>query len=156
MPAALSVRRFHRHACAIGRIALGVLFAWAGAAKLADPRAFAAALSRFDFLPEASLPVIAIGLPLLEIAAGAGAALDRRWALPAILGMLLCFIAFLGAAWLSGIDVDCGCFGAAETQARDAVRTALARNGLLIAGAGWLIRARGGRGQPSTESEDTK
>lgn len=131
-----------KHARTFGRIALGLLFVWAGATKLSAPRAFAATISRFDLVPESALPVLAIGLPLIELIAGLGAAAGRRDSLHVILAMLVLFSAVLGYAFLSGIDVDCGCFGPADGEAHEAVRTALMRDILLIPVTVWLLPAR--------------
>lgn len=142
------------------RIALGLLFVWAGATKLLAPRDFAAAISRFDLVPEPALPAIAIGLPLIELVAGLGAVTGRRGALLAILAMLALFLTVLGSAFLSGIDVDCGCFGPAEGESLDAVRTALLRDILLTLVTVWLLlgdrRGRGTSvpGEKTTESEE--
>jgi len=75
--AAASAIGLGKHTLACGRIALGLLFVWAGATKLSAPRAFAATISGFDLVPESALPVLAIGLPLIELIAGLGATADQ-------------------------------------------------------------------------------
>jgi uncharacterized membrane protein YphA (DoxX/SURF4 family) len=139
VPETLSGSMLRSHVRTGARIALGLLFVWAGVTKLLGPRAFAAAVSRFDIVPEPALPVVAIGLPLIELAAGLGAVTGRRGALHAILAMLALFSLVLGFAFLSGLDVDCGCFGPDDNESLDAVRTALLRDFALILVTGWLL-----------------
>jgi Methylamine utilisation protein MauE len=97
--------------------------------------------------PKSALPVLAIGLPLIELIAGLGAAAGRRDSFHVILAMLVLFSAVLGYAILSGIDVDCGCFGPGDGAADEGVRTALLRDILLILVTFWLLlEDRRGRG----------
>jgi amino acid permease len=117
VPVTLSDARLRSQARNGVRIALGLLFVWSAATKLLAPRAFAAAISRFDLVPEPALPVVSIGLPLIELVAGLGAVAGRRGALRAILAMLALLSVALGYAFLSGIDVNCGCFGPGDGAA---------------------------------------
>jgi uncharacterized membrane protein YphA (DoxX/SURF4 family) len=52
------------------RIALALLFIYAGTGKLIDPKAFARTIFHFGVVPESLLPVVAIGLPAAEVLAG--------------------------------------------------------------------------------------
>ena len=54
------------------RLTLAGVFIYAGFIKLLDPRAFAHAIAQYDLVPEALLPLVAIGLPALELLAGLG------------------------------------------------------------------------------------
>ncbi|RXM22016.1 DoxX family membrane protein, partial [Citrobacter sp. AAK_AS5] len=54
------------------RISLAALFLYGGGIKLLDPKAFARTISAHDLVPEPLLPVVAIGLPLVETIAGLG------------------------------------------------------------------------------------
>jgi uncharacterized membrane protein YphA (DoxX/SURF4 family) len=116
----------------IVRMALAVLFIYAGVTKLFDPKAFAAIISAYDLVPEALLPFLAVGLPLIETVAGLALLLDRPWGLPLITGLLVLFVLVLGYGILGDLDVDCGCFGAEELDKRAALRAAFYRDLVLI------------------------
>jgi uncharacterized membrane protein YphA (DoxX/SURF4 family) len=129
------------------RLALGCLFIYAGLIKLLDPRAFAHALAQFDLAPDQLLPVLAVGLPALELLAGAGLIFEVRGSLGLITALLSLFLLALGyAAWME-MDIDCGCFTAAELNAKTGVKTALMRDLFLAAALSFLFwwRRRGQR-----------
>ncbi len=120
------------------RFVLGGLFAWAGIVKLTDPRAFAATMSRFDLVPEPLLPVAAIGLPLVEIAAGVGLMVGLPRSLAAVFLLLVMFIAVLWYGILQGLEFDCGCFSLAEQEEHGTLWTAFWRDWLMLAGVVYL------------------
>ena len=115
------------------RFGLALLFLYGGAIKLMDPKAFARIISAYQLVPEPLLPVVAVGLPLLETLAGLALLFEIRGGLAVISGLLGLFIAVLGYGILMDLDVDCGCFGAADLARRDALRQAFTRD-LLMAG----------------------
>lgn len=122
------------------RWTLAGLFIWAGVLKLTDPPAFAVIINDFGLVPGWSVMPIAIGLPVLEIAAAIGLVFDVRGSLAVITGLLGLFIAILGyAVWL-GLDIDCGCFGPEdpETRAYSSLRTSLHRDLAMAAGVFFL------------------
>jgi len=106
--------RFARHLPWVVRIALAIVFLWAGWAKLIDPSRFFGALLGYDLpISESVLRFIAVTLPWLECLCGA-ALLVNVWPetvrpLTLFLGGL--FVALLSQALLRGLNVDCGCFG---------------------------------------------
>mgnify|MGYP002153768423 CR=1 FL=1 len=112
---------------------LGGLFIWAGAVKLADPKAFARSIDAFGLVPEVLLPPVAVALPVLELLVGV--AVVRRWrgGLAGMAALLLLFIGVLGYAMGQQLDVDCGCFSVAEQQGHTSVRTAFWRDLLMLA-----------------------
>ena len=116
----------------IVRLGLAALFIYAGVTKLLDPKAFARIVSAYGIVPEAILPVVAIGLPLLETVAGIGLLLDIRGSLAVISGLLGLFIFVLEFGILKDLDVDCGCFGAEELAQQGSLRQALYRDLVLI------------------------
>src|SRR5512135_3569246 len=65
------------------RAVLGGVFVWAGLTKLVEPRAFARVIDQYGLLPEDLLPLVAIGLPVLELLTGAGVVLGFRRSLDA-------------------------------------------------------------------------
>jgi uncharacterized membrane protein YphA (DoxX/SURF4 family) len=114
------------------RIALAGLFIYGGVTKLFDPKAFAATISAYDLVPEAFLPVVAIGLPLIETIAGAALVFDRPWGLHLITGLLALFVFVLGYGILGDLNVDCGCFGAEDLKKQAGLREAFYRDLVLI------------------------
>jgi hypothetical protein len=112
-------------------MALAALFIYGGVIKLFAPKAFAATISAYDLVPEALLPLLAVGLPLIETIAGLALLLDRPWGLHLITGLLVLFVFILGYGILGDMDVDCGCFGAEELDKRAALRTAFYRDLIL-------------------------
>ncbi len=116
----------------IGALALILL----GAAwhKLSEPNMFLSALAAYRLLPQSLLDVAARGIPLLEIALGAGILV------PATRSVALVGVALLmtGYALAIGINlargrsyIDCGCGGAAHPLSWGL----LVRNGVLAAAA---------------------
>jgi uncharacterized membrane protein YphA (DoxX/SURF4 family) len=114
------------------RIALAALFIYGGVTKLFDPKAFAATISAYDLVPEAFLPVIAIGLPLIETIAGAALVFDHPWGLHLITGLLALFVFVLGYGILGDLNVDCGCFGVEDLNKQAGLRQAFYRDLVLI------------------------
>ena len=129
---------------------LAFLFIYGGSLKLMDPKAFAATLSHYDLIPEMLLPVVAIGLPALEVAAGAALLFNVSWGLTVITGLLVLFVAVLGYGILSDLNVDCGCFGPEEIAGRQSLRQAFIRDLFLIGAASLLYYTRRTRAQRET------
>jgi uncharacterized membrane protein YphA (DoxX/SURF4 family) len=136
------------------RLALGGLFVYAGLIKLLDPRGFAHAIAQFDLAPDQLLPLLAVGLPALELLAGVGLICERRGSLTAIAILLGLFLLALSYAVWMEMDIDCGCFTVEELNARTGVKTALVRDLFLAGGLGFLFwwRRRAGRA-PNLASE---
>jgi uncharacterized membrane protein YphA (DoxX/SURF4 family) len=122
----------------LARWALGAVFVYAGTVKLMDPGGFATVISRYGMAPEFLIPVAALGLPTLELVAGAGLLLDLKGSLSAIFAMLLLFAAVLWFGALNGLDIDCGCFSSSELAEQDSLRQALHRDLIMLAAAVYL------------------
>jgi hypothetical protein len=116
----------------IVRMALAGLFIYGGVIKLLNPRAFAVIIAAYDLVPESLLPILAVGLPLIETIAGLALLLDRPWGLHLITGLLVLFVFTVGYGILGDLDVDCGCFGAWELDKQAALRAAFYRDLVLI------------------------
>jgi len=114
------------------RVSLAVLFLYGGVMKLIDPRAFARTISGYDLVPEMLLPVIAVGLPIIETVAGFGLLLDIRGSLTAIASLLGLFVLVLGYGIAMDINVDCGCFGAGDLDKRASLARAFWRDVVLV------------------------
>lgn len=102
-----------------GRIALAVIFLWAGIAKVREPwLQFAVAIESFKIVPETWLEPIARILPWCEIALGVVLipGILARWFSLITTGMLAWFL-FIGVrAAAKGLTVDCGCFGSGHGE----------------------------------------
>jgi uncharacterized membrane protein YphA (DoxX/SURF4 family) len=116
----------------IVRMALAALFIYGGVFKLFDSKAFAAAISAYNLVPDALLPVIALGLPLIETIAALALVFDRSWGLHLITGLLVLFVFVLGYGILGDLDVDCCCFGVEDLDKQAGLRAAFHRDLVLI------------------------
>ncbi len=114
------------------RIALAGLFIYAGFIKLLGPKAFAHAIAQYALVPDGLLPLVAIGLPALELLAGLGLIFEVRGSLTTIFILLLLFLAVLGYAVWENLDIDCGCFTVEDLNAQAGVKTAFLRDLWLI------------------------
>lgn len=121
------------------RCLLVILFLWAGAGKLLDPRAFAGKLDAFGLVPEAWLVGVALALPLLELFAALAVALRWRSGLPLMAALLLLFIGVLRYGVLAGLEVDCGCFSLGEQAEHTSLREAFWRDWLMLLGVAYLV-----------------
>ena len=74
---------------------LSFVFLYAGATKLADPKAFAALIDAYGIVPDPLLMPVAVGLPLLEVVAAIGLMADVRGSLGIISG----FMAYSSPFW---------------------------------------------------------
>ena len=121
------------------RWGLGLIFIYAGGSKLLAPKAFARVISGYDLVPDPLLPVVAIGLPALELLAGVGLIFKIRGSLSVISGLLLLFMAILGYGIWQDLDVDCGCFTPEELAEKDGLKRAFYRDLAMMAGALFLF-----------------
>jgi uncharacterized membrane protein YphA (DoxX/SURF4 family) len=114
------------------RLGLACIFIYAGFVKLLDPRAFAQAIAQYELIPETLLPLVAVGLPALELLAGVGLIFEVRGSLTIIALLLLIFLVILGYAIWHNLDIDCGCFTADELDAQHGLVTAFRRDLIMI------------------------
>jgi hypothetical protein len=124
------------------RLSLAVIFIYAGLIKLLNPWAFAHAIAQYDLVPEALLPLVAVGLPALELLAGLGLIFEVRGSLTIIAILLLIFLVILGYAVWHNLDIDCGCFTADELDAQRSVSTAFWRDLIMMGATFFLYRWR--------------
>ncbi len=133
------------------RISLACIFIYAGVVKLLHPQAFAHALAQFDLLPDGLLPILALGLPAVELLAGLGLVFDLRFCLTAILVMLTGCLLILGYAIFRDLDIDCGCFTLDDLTERTSVKMAFFRDLLMLAAIGFLFWWRRSRSKVPRE-----
>jgi uncharacterized membrane protein YphA (DoxX/SURF4 family) len=95
------------------RLALAIVWAWAGWAKIADPDVARRAVRAYELFPEVLVKPIAWGLPFVELGLAAllllGIAYRPAAGVSAVL--FVAFIVMIGSAWARGLSIDCGCFG---------------------------------------------
>ena len=97
------------------RIAIAGVFVYAAVPKLFDPSAFATAIQNYRAVPEAVVGHVALFVPVFELVIALGLMLPQYQRGAALLAMLLLavFSAAMAQARWRGIDLTCGCFGAA-------------------------------------------
>lgn len=103
----------------ICRLALAVIFLYAGYSKLFPPIhrfQFEMVVSAYQLLPAWAVIIVARALPLLEVALGLLLLAGWRLRYVASLASLLlgAFIAAMAVTYARGIEADCGCFGLGE------------------------------------------
>lgn len=112
------------------RLALAVIFATAGLAKLADRNGFRRTVIGFGVSGRAAR-VVATGLPFAELATAVALIPQPsgRWGGVAALALFLVFIAGISNALRNGRKPDCNCFGQLASERIGA--STLVRNGVL-------------------------
>jgi putative oxidoreductase len=117
----------------IARVALGVLFVYAGLTKL-EPLKFAHEVANYRLLPPGAVNLVAVTLPFIEILAGGLLVVGLRIRTAALVaGVLLCgFVVAMVTAWVRGLDVECGCFGKGTRIGLRAVAEDVAMLGLAV------------------------
>lgn len=134
-----STSRWWRGAVWAVRLVLaGVLLA-AAVPKLADPAAFAAKLPNYRVFPDFLVNIVAATAPMLELVAALALLAGRlyRGGVWLTVGLMALFTGLIGSALARGIDLDCGCFGAA-VQAEPVGALDLVRNIVLLGLASFL------------------
>jgi uncharacterized membrane protein YphA (DoxX/SURF4 family) len=128
----------------VARVVLGGVWIVAGLTKLPDPAGSVRAVRAFQLLPEAVVPAVGYGLPLLEVALGVCLVLGIAVRVGAIVSAVLlgAFIIGVTSAWARGFSIDCGCFGGGGAVASDQTRygTEVLRDGALLVVTAVLIR----------------
>ena len=121
----------------------------AGALKVPDPAESVRAVRAYDLLPEALVPAIGYGLPLLELAVAALLVLGlfTRWAAVVAAVLMAGFVVGIAAAWARGLNIDCGCFGGGGQVAAADTRylQEILRDAALLTAALFLVRWPGSR-----------
>jgi putative oxidoreductase len=123
------------------KIAIALLFLFAGATKVADPGDFAREIARYQIVPWTISAFGATYLPWLEMMVGA-LLLTRKFERGSLLiigTLLLLFTGALFSALWRGLNIDCGCFG--KAFASTGTFGPLIRNLVLMIGVWVLWRA---------------
>ena len=124
----------------LARLALAGVFVTAALPKIEDPAAFASSVDAFRVIDSGLSGWVALCLPWLELVLGIGILLPViRRASGALIGLLLLlFVTLHLSAWVRGLDISCGCFGAETGEASADYRWLILRN-LLLLGAVILV-----------------
>ena len=97
-------------------VRLGAAAVWilAGAAKIPQIQSFRVLVQRYGILPDALSGPFSYILPFFELAIGLYLAMGLFVRGTALVGTVLfaVFLAAQASAWIRGISLDCGCFGA--------------------------------------------
>src|ERR671938_1135868 len=122
----------------IARLLLTLVFALAGAAKLADHKGSRQAIADFG-LPPSLAPPLGILLPLGELAVAAALipTATAWWGAIGALALLTLFIVGIGTNLARGRRPDCHCFG--QLHSSPAGWNTLLRNGVLAAVAAFVV-----------------
>ena len=122
------------------RLALGGVFLYAGALKIADLVAVAGSVASYQILPYFGNYLVAAVIPWLE--AICGLLLIAGWrtkgAAAVVLLLNLLFMTVLASALVRGLDIDCGCFR--QGGEKSSAWIALFRDCFFLAGAVILLR----------------
>jgi uncharacterized membrane protein YphA (DoxX/SURF4 family) len=129
----------------LARLALALVFVYAGAVKMQDVVVFAGHVAAYQVLPYAMNYLVAATLPYVEFLAGVMLLLNVR-VRPALLvigAMTLVFMAALVSVLLRGLAIDCGCFdpgGGQDVTAGVALLRDIALMALVVLV--WWLRVR--------------
>jgi uncharacterized membrane protein YphA (DoxX/SURF4 family) len=132
----------------LARLMLAAVFLTSGLIKLATPQSFAVIIDAYGLLPTLSVMPAALLLSILEILAGVGLITDRRGSLALMAALMLIFMAVLAYGIHMGLDVDCGCFGPEDPEAKafHGLRSALYRDMGLMGAIIFLYLRRRSKG----------
>lgn len=100
----------------ICRLALAIIFLYAGIEKVINPGDFAVAIYNYRLLPDYAINFVAVFLPWLEIIIAISLIIGIKFRGAAFLSSLL-FMTFAIALTINlvrGLDISCGCFGASS------------------------------------------
>ena len=135
--------RFMAYLILIGRLVVSAAFILAALPKIQDPAAFAISVEGYHVVTANLAMWIALVLPWLELVAGFGLLIPqiRRGSNLIIALLLIVFIALHASAWARGLDINCGCFNAHESEKTPGYLWLILRNiGLLTACIFVLVR----------------
>ena len=109
---------------------LGLTFIYASYHKILAPADFAKIVYGYDLFPHATINLIAIILPFIELVAGLALILGifPRAAVLIVNGMLVAFIIVLSINLIRGHEFNCGCFSIKEAGYLSSAKPTLVRD----------------------------
>ena len=122
------------------RLVLGLVFIWASWHKILTPDQFAKILYGYGIFPDATINLLAIGVPFIELITGLSLILGlyKRSALILINAMLTGFIIVIAFNLIRGHEFDCGCFSFGDTKGVSSAVELLIRDVFML-GAGLVL-----------------
>ena len=119
----------------IGRLIVSATFILAALPKIQDPAAFMTSVEGYRVVTSNLTVWIALALPWLELVAGFGLLIPqiRRGSALVITLLLIAFILLHASAWARGLDINCGCFNAHESDKAPNYLWLILRNICLLA-----------------------
>lgn len=128
------------------RLFLGSVFIYASIHKIMEPAAFAKVIYGYYLFPGASINLIAIVLPFIELLCGICLVTGIMPVSSAIItgAMLLSFIVAISINLARGQEFDCGCFSVTSSSHSSAVEL-LIRDSFYFAVSLYIIIFRSGR-----------
>jgi len=132
----------------LARLVVGGVWVVAGVLKLPDPDENVRVVRAYRLLPEAVVPLVGHGLPILEILIGVCLLLGllTRAAAAVSAVLLVAFIVGISSAWARGLSIECGPFGGGAGPAENAQAAypwEIARDvGLLLLSLWLVVRPR--------------
>jgi uncharacterized membrane protein YphA (DoxX/SURF4 family) len=103
----------------VSRFVLGSIMFLAGISKIGVPETMKVGIRAYEIpLPDFVVNVMAVGLPILEVALGAWLILGLFTRISGLIAAVLMavFTVAITSAWMRGLDISCGCFGGAEAN----------------------------------------
>ena len=130
----------------LARLVTGVVWIWAGAAKITHPYEAVLAVRAYQLLPTGLADTIGHTLPILEIVVGAALVLGLLTRGAAVVSglLFLAFIIGIASAWARGLQIDCGCFGGGgfDPDASSKYPWEIARDAALLLASVFLVLVR--------------
>ncbi len=110
------------HLVLVIRLVVGITMIYASLYKVIDPGSFARSIWYYHMVPGSLINLMAIVLPWVELICGVFMIIGvyYRGAVFLINLMMVMFILALSSAIARGINIDCGCFKAAEASSESA------------------------------------
>ena len=95
------------------RIVIAAVFIFAGSTKISQPGEFAYAIQNYQIIPSSMTNLLGVILPWLEIFCGLTLLLGFyvRGSAMILSGLTIVFIISVSRALISGLNIDCGCYG---------------------------------------------
>ena len=124
------------------RVVLAAVWAWAGLAKIGNPRAFVQVVRAYDASPEWLSKAIGYGLPALELVVAVLLliGLVTRYAAAVSAALLVVFLVGIIQAAARGLEIQCGCFGGGGPSTSTSYTLDILRDLGLLALSAFLIR----------------
>ena len=122
------------------RIALGAIFLFSCAGKIADPAAFTAIVANYQLLPPPLVSATAVVFPWIEAVCGLALVFGRleKGAALLISSMMVVFTGLVLYNGYRGLNIACGCFSLAANEPSNIAVNTL-RNLVILAAGAWVL-----------------